>query len=82
MNVRMGPALTAPLRLLVLFLLIDCLYAGVGPSALYNRLYGNTISLTGGVYGGGTASYVVRPYVDGYQNGVVRVGSFNTYVSR
>ena len=72
-------------RLLTGLLGVFCSLAGAatGPSALYARLYGQTLNTAGNMYGGGGATYVVRPYVDANQQagGTYFLGNFNTFVA-
>lgn len=42
--------------------------ANVGPQALYSRLAGQVLNISGNVFGGGSAAYQVQPYVTAYQN--------------
>ena len=71
------------LRLFAVLGILGTLEAALGPQPLYDRLYGQTLNTAGTMFGGGGATYTVRPYVDANQQagGTYFLGTFNTYVA-
>lgn len=79
----MPPRVRLPFLSALALSLLSSAAAGQGPSALYDRLYGQTLNTAGTMFGGGGATYTVRPYVDANQQagGTYFLGNFNTYVA-